>query len=116
MIIRDKFKIIIINLKNSPPKPTIKINLVLIKILTQEVFIKKSKDIHGDKYDYHKVVYLNSAAKMKIWCNTCQEFFFQTLDSHTSKRRPSGCPDCALKRKTINQQEAIKRCITIIKY
>ena len=37
MIIRDKFKIIIINLKNSPPKPTIKINLVLIKILTQDL-------------------------------------------------------------------------------
>jgi very-short-patch-repair endonuclease len=36
--------------------------------LTTEDFIKKSRNIHGDKYDYSLVKYINSYTKIKIIC------------------------------------------------
>jgi len=43
IIIRGQFKIIIINLKNSTPKVTIKTKLVLTKILTQDLVSEQLK-------------------------------------------------------------------------
>ena len=40
------------------------------KKLTTEQFIAKAREIHGDKYDYSKVVYVN--AKPTVWV-TCKE-------------------------------------------
>lgn len=39
-----------------------------MKKLTTDSFILKSKDIHGDKYDYSTVSYINSHTKVKITC------------------------------------------------
>ena len=36
------------------------------KKLTTEEFIEKSKNIHGDKYDYSLVVYYNNSTPVKI--------------------------------------------------
>lgn len=38
------------------------------KRLTTESFIKRAKEIHGDKYDYSLVQYINSRTKVKIIC------------------------------------------------
>lgn len=40
------------------------------KKLTTEEFIEKARKIHGDKYDYSKVEYINT--EMKV-CIICQE-------------------------------------------
>lgn len=44
------------------------------KKLTQEEFIQKAKQIHGDKYDYSKVEYIKSSVKVKIVCPEHGEF------------------------------------------
>ena len=36
---------------------------------TKDDFISKAKEIHGDKYDYSKVVYKNNKTKVTILCN-----------------------------------------------
>ena len=36
--------------------------------LTTEEFIKRAKEIHGDKYDYGLVNYINNDTKIKITC------------------------------------------------
>ena len=36
--------------------------------LTTEDFIKKAKEVHGDKYDYSKVEYTNIFGKLCIKC------------------------------------------------
>ena len=59
--------------------------------LTNDVFINKAKEIHGNKYNYDKVEYVNTNTKIKIFCNIHQEFFEQTPNSHL---RGSGCPNC----------------------
>jgi len=53
-------------------------------------FIEKSKKRHGDKYDYTKVVYINSITKVEIICNMHGSFFVRP-DAHVRK---VGCPKC----------------------
>ncbi len=54
-------------------------------------FIQKSKLIHGDKYDYSKVEYINSHTKVCIICPEHGEFW-QRPCCHTNLRQ--GCPFC----------------------
>jgi uncharacterized C2H2 Zn-finger protein len=55
-----------------------------------ETFIKKAKEIHGDKYDYSKVNYIKSKIKVIIICDIHSEFQ-QTPDGHL---RGMGCRTC----------------------
>ena len=57
-------------------------------------FIKKARKIHGDKYDYSKVEYINAHTKVCIVCPIHGEFW-QTPNNHTNKTKPKGCPKCA---------------------
>lgn len=62
-------------------------------------FIKKSKIIHKDIYDYSLVEYKKAITKVKIKCRT-HGIFFQTPNSHLSG---SGCPKCVGKNKDTNE-------------
>lgn len=65
--------------------------------LNREKFIEKARAIHGDKYDYSKVIYKNAKTKVCIICKERDEFgvehgeFWQTPDSHL---RGGECPKC----------------------
>ena len=65
---------------------------VLQQTSTIEEFIKKAVKIHGKKYDYSYVLYVNSYTKIKIKCNKCGHIFEQTPHQHLQK---NGCPECA---------------------
>ena len=54
-------------------------------------FIEKSKNRHGEKYDYSKVEYVDSLTKVCIICKEHGEFW-QTPQGHV---RGQGCPKCA---------------------
>jgi hypothetical protein len=54
-------------------------------------FINKAKKIHGDKYNYSLVNYINNRTKVKIICETHGEFE-QRPDSHLYG---SGCKKCS---------------------
>lgn len=45
-----------------------------MKRYTKENFIIKSRNVHGDKYDYNKVDYINSTTKVCIICPKHGEF------------------------------------------
>lgn len=53
-------------------------------------FIEKARRIHGDKYDYSKVEYINAHTKIRIICPIHGEFL-QTPDNHLRGKR---CPKC----------------------
>ena len=53
-------------------------------------FIKKAKEIHGDKYDYSKVEYVNRFTKVCIICPEHGEFW-QTPSNHLGGH---GCDKC----------------------
>lgn len=66
-----------------------------MKKMTTEEFILKARKVHGDKYDYSKVTYTNSATKVCIICPEHGEFW-QQASVHLLGH---GCPACSgLKR------------------
>jgi very-short-patch-repair endonuclease len=62
------------------------------QILGKEKFLKKAKEVHGDKYDYSKVEYVNNETKVCIICPIHGKFL-QSPASHVNRK--SGCPFCA---------------------
>jgi superfamily II DNA or RNA helicase len=57
---------------------------------TKEDFIIKAKEIHGNKYDYSKVDYVNATTKICIICPEHGEFWQQPSNHLTG----TGCPIC----------------------
>ena len=64
-------------------------------------FIKKARNVHGDKYDYSKSLYLGSREKIEIIC-PLHGAFFQLPTNHLSGR---GCTECS-KIKIIENQKS----------
>ena len=60
------------------------------KKLTTEEFISKAKEVHGNKYDYSKVEYVNNHTKVCIICPKHGEFW-QTPNHHLLGH---GCSKC----------------------
>ena len=58
--------------------------------MNQELFIKRAKVIHDDKYDYSKVEYKSAKEKVIIICPDHDEFK-QTPDSHLQGQKCSKC-------------------------
>ena len=70
------------------------------KQLTIDDFINRSILVHGNKYDYSKVEYINNSTKVCIICPTHGEFW-QTPHHHM---RGHGCAKCGnSKRKTVEE-------------
>ena len=74
------------------------------KYMDNDYFIEKAKEIHGDKYDYSKVEYVNADTKVCIICPEHGEFW-QTVNSHLSG---CGCPTCAGNNR-LTTEEFIKK-------
>jgi Zn finger protein HypA/HybF involved in hydrogenase expression len=66
--------------------------VVTYKRLNETVFkfIERANEIHGNKYDYSKVKYVDSKLKVVIICKEHGEFL-QMPNAHLQKR---GCPKC----------------------
>ena len=77
------------------------------KHLTTEEFIKKSKEIHGDRYDYSKVEYINSSTKVCIVCPVHGEFW-QTPKQHL---KGCGCRKCANTITAINRRKTLENFV-----
>ena len=82
------------------------------KMYDTESFIDIAHKIHGDKYDYSKVEYVNSTTPVCIICPEHGEFW-QTPSNHTNKIHPKGCDKCnRLKHSNdekISKEEFIER-------
>ena len=73
---------------------------------TAETFIKKAKEIHGDKYDYSKMIWNGSKIKITIICPTHGEF----LALPTTYLQGVGCAECSFDRKKTTNGEYIQKC------
>lgn len=70
---------------------------VKAKLKSTNQFIKEAKEIHDNKYDYSKSVYINAKKPIEIIC-PIHGSFFQTPDGHINGH---GCPTCGRKRLTL---------------
>lgn len=79
------------------------------KIITTEIFLQKAREIHGQKYDYSKTVYVSAKDKVCIICPEHGEFF-QAPDKHLHGR---GCPRCARPNSNLSQEEFIEKVVSV---
>jgi len=78
--------------------------------LYQGKFIKKSKKIHENKYDYSLVEYKNNVTKVKIIC-PIHGVFLQKPTYHVNNK--NGCRFCSIEKRSINTDEFKKRAIKV---
>lgn len=72
-----------------------------------EEFINRSKQIHGDRYDYSKVEYIDGRIPVEIGCSV-HGAFFQKPSIHANG---SKCPKCSSEERASKQHwDYIERC------
>ena len=71
-------------------------------------FIWKSLHVHGDKYIYHKSVYMKSKEKLLIECRNGHEPFPQSPNDHLNGH---GCKLCGIKTLSEKQKMTLKEFI-----
>ncbi len=81
------------------------INTIMKKLTTKD-FIKKSKEKHGDYYDYSKSVYIGAKKQITIICPKHGEFQ-QLAANHMHK---SGCLKCSEERKVTTIEHFVDVC------
>ena len=74
----------------------------LNKKSNKEEFVKKSKKIYGDKFNYDLVEYVDCKIGVKILCNDCNNIFLRPPNDHL---RNKGCLQC---KKFTTQQFVLK--------
>jgi very-short-patch-repair endonuclease len=82
--------------------------------MNRQLFIEKAIEIHGDKYDYSKVEYINALTKITIICKKHGEFL-QKPSKHINAKQ--GCRICGnelnSERQISNTSEFIQKAIKI---
>ena len=75
---------------------------------TTPTFIEEVRALHGDKYDYSEVEYINTHTPVKIMCKQCGVVFLQEPSSHLTGH---GCPKCSKRQthKRVNQEMFIAK-------
>ena len=85
------------------------VSMANYKRIDADSFIRRAKEIHGDKYDYSKVEYKNSYTKVTIVCPVHGEFEQEPSGHLLSK----GCPRCGVvsrsTKKRSNTESFIKK-------
>ena len=69
---------------------------------TQQDFISDAREVHGDKYDYSKVKYVNQLTKVKLICNEHGEF----LQYPKYHLKGNGCVHCGNKRNSLRRRKS----------
>lgn len=80
-------------------------NINVDRKLTTEEFIKKAKEVHGDKYDYSKVEYKNNKTPVTIICPEHGEFK-QAPSNHLNGH---GCKKCATETSKLTKELFVER-------
>lgn len=73
---------------------------------TTEQFIDEARKIHGDKYGYDKVCYINNKRKVKIIC-PIHGVFEQSPLAHLHMAQ--GCPECYTENKHLSETKVYKQ-------
>lgn len=79
-----------------------------------EVFIEKSKEIHGENFDYSKAKYSTNEGKVTLVCKDHGEFVTTPITHYTQY---GGCPHCKLegvqKKMRIPKEEFLERALML---
>lgn len=89
----------------------IRIKIRIMKKYNTEEFIRRARLVHGDKYDYSKVVYIDSLTNVCIICPIHGEFWQRPAEHLRGK----GCVKCGQslcgeKQKQKSKETFVERC------
>ena len=76
-------------------------------IMTTEEWVNKAKKVHGDKYDYSKVIYTSAKAKVCIICPEHGEFW-QTPNDHLCGK---GCKRCGFESASASRLKSTEQFV-----
>lgn len=71
---------------------------------TKEEFIEKARKVHGNKYDYSKVEYINNSTEVIITC-PIHDDFPQKPNSHLCNR---GCKKCGIESSALSRRKPLE--------
>jgi len=71
-------------------------------------FIVKAKIIHKDNYNYEKSIYKGNKIKIEIFCNKCENIFWQIPTDHL---KGCGCPKCGLISRSLKRSSTTESFI-----
>lgn len=74
---------------------------------TLKQFIYDAKNVHGNKYDYSKVRYINAHSKVRVICGE-HGLFEQSPGHHL---RGQGCPECGKESSSANRRKSLEQFI-----
>ena len=69
--------------------------------LTKGEFLSVAKKVHGEDYDYSKIVYIDTKTPVQITHRKCGRTFFQVPQQH---KQGSGCEPCARELAGMNRR------------
>jgi len=78
---------------------------IKVPLYNNEKIILEFQKVHGDRYDYSKVEYVNTTTKVVIICKEHGEFL-QTPNTH---RGTEGCLKCKIRVPVYNNEETIQK-------
>lgn len=70
-----------------------------------QTFIKRAREVHGNKYTYMPNYWNNVDEKIHILCNECGHIFWQSITSHLNAKH--GCSNCAKSQQTSKPEKEI---------
>lgn len=76
-----------------------------LRSMTKEGFITKSRSVHGDKYDYSKVEYVDKETDVCIVCPKHGEFFQKPVYHLMGY----GCQKCGLESRSSSQSKGLEK-------
>jgi len=87
------------------------------KRITKDEFVKRAKEIHGDKFDYSRVSFVNLTDKIEVLCIKHQELFTTTAAYHTKNDKwqvsKGGCKKCSKEHgpqyEKLSEEEFLRR-------
>ena len=74
--------------------------------MSQEDFVARCREVHGDKYDYSRAQYVNKNTNVEIICPK-HGSFWQLPSNHW---KGQGCPKCAGRMRANGERGFLKRC------
>ena len=76
--------------------------------LTQEKVIEQFKEVHGDAFDYSKVIYVNTHTPVEVYCKKHDFIFFPTPRNHKAGAKCTICGIDSIKEKLKKGKEKFK--------
>ena len=93
--------------KVKEPKLSKEQKAALKQVNKTDVFVEKARAVHGDRYDYGQVKYVNAMTKVVITCMEHGDFLMRPAN-HLSGQ---GCPSCGILSRTAKISSTTKEFV-----